>query len=67
MIPAATTLMVTMLPPALPDDEPGGYTPMMNDEQREDLECYTPYIDGNPRRIKRMMNVFNVSRNVAVS
>ena len=39
------------------------YSAMLTEKQREWLEAYVPFIDGNPRRIKRIMNVLNVVMN----
>eukprot|EP00984_Skeletonema_dohrnii_P027349 scaffold16874_cov123-Skeletonema_dohrnii-CCMP3373.AAC.1 len=43
----------------------GLYIPMLNDNNRRCLEDFMPFIDGNPRRMKRIINVFNVSRRIA--
>jgi len=44
---------------------PGIYIPMLNEKDRECMNSFVPYIDGNPRRMKRIINVFNVSRHIA--
>jgi len=59
--------------PAVSDDivhimgpPPSGlYIPMLNENDRRCLEDFMPFIDGNPRRIKRIINVFNLSRRIA--
>ena len=43
----------------------GLYIPMLNETDRRCLETLMPFIDGNPRRMKRIINVFNVSRRIA--
>jgi hypothetical protein len=40
------------------------YAPMMDENERECLERLCPFADGNPRRLKRIINVFNVGRRV---
>ena len=40
------------------------YTPMMDENERLCLEKFCPFADGNPRRLKRIINVFNVGRRV---
>ena len=40
------------------------YTPMMDENERECLDRFCPFADGNPRRLKRIINVFNVGRRV---
>ena len=44
--------------------ESSSYTPMMDENERECLERFCPFADGNPRRLKRIINVFNVGRHV---
>eukprot|EP00964_Phaeocystis_antarctica_P036713 scaffold20955_cov66-Phaeocystis_antarctica.AAC.6 len=41
------------------------YKPMMDAHERECLARLCPFADGNPRRLKRIVNVFNVGRRVA--
>ncbi len=43
----------------------GLYIPMLNETDRGCLEALMPFIDGNPRRMKRIVNIFNVSRRIA--
>eukprot|EP00984_Skeletonema_dohrnii_P020763 scaffold10195_cov70-Skeletonema_dohrnii-CCMP3373.AAC.3 len=43
----------------------GLYIPMLNESDRRCLEDFMPFIDGNPRRMKRIINVFNLSRRIA--
>jgi len=43
----------------------GLYIPMLNETDRNCLEALMPFIDGNPRRMKRIINIFNVSRCIA--
>ncbi len=43
----------------------GLYLPMLNEDDRSCLEALMPFIDGNPRRMKRIINIFNVSRRIA--
>ena len=38
------------------------YTPMMDANERECLDRLCPFAEGNPRRLKRIINVFNVGR-----
>jgi len=40
------------------------YAPMMDENERECLARLCPFADGNPRRLKRIINVFNVGRRV---
>ena len=40
------------------------YTPMMDENERVCLDRFCPFADGNPRRLKRIINVFNVGRRV---
>ena len=40
------------------------YTPMMDKNEREYLDTFCLFADGNPRRLKRIINVFNVGRHV---
>ena len=40
------------------------YKPMMDENERFCLERFCPFADGNPRRLKRIINVFNVGRRV---
>merc|ERR1719223_2398252 len=40
------------------------YTPMMDENERACLDRLCPFADGNPRRLKRIINVFNVGRHV---
>ena len=40
------------------------YKPMMDAHERECLARLCPFADGNPRRLKRIINVFNVGRRV---
>ena len=40
------------------------YTPMMDENERACLDRLCPFADGNPRRLKRIINVFNVGRRV---
>jgi hypothetical protein len=48
------------------DPPPSGlYIPMLNEDDRRCLEAFLPYMDGNPRRMKRIINAFNVSRKIA--
>jgi hypothetical protein len=48
------------------DPPPSGlYIPMLNDNERRCLKDFIPFIDGNPRRMKRIINVFNVTRRIA--
>eukprot|EP00984_Skeletonema_dohrnii_P014031 scaffold5864_cov93-Skeletonema_dohrnii-CCMP3373.AAC.9 len=42
----------------------GLYVPMLNENDRRCLEDFIPFIDGNPRRMKRIINVFNVARRI---
>eukprot|EP00984_Skeletonema_dohrnii_P009918 scaffold3819_cov98-Skeletonema_dohrnii-CCMP3373.AAC.5 len=42
----------------------GLYLPMLNENDRICLEDFIPFIDGNPRRMKRIINVFNVARRI---
>ena len=44
--------------------ENSSYAPMMDENERECLERLCPFADGNPRRLKRIINVFNVGRRV---
>jgi hypothetical protein len=37
---------------------------MMDENERECLAGLCPFDDGNPRRLKRIINVFNVGRRV---
>ena len=37
---------------------------MMDENERLCLEEFCPFADGNPRRLKRIINVFNVGRRV---
>jgi len=37
---------------------------MMDGNERECLERFCPFADGNPRRLKRIINVFNVGRRI---
>jgi hypothetical protein len=43
----------------------GLYMPMLNEDDRRCLEAFLRFIDGNPRRMKRILNVFNLSRRIA--
>jgi len=57
--PDASDDIVRMGPP------PSGlYLPMLNENDRNCLEDFIPFIDGNPRRMKRIINVFNVARRI---
>ena len=57
--PDASDDIVLMGPP------PSGlYLPMLNENDRNCLEDFIPFIDGNPRRMKRIINVFNVARRI---
>eukprot|EP00985_Skeletonema_marinoi_P029797 scaffold29094_cov73-Skeletonema_marinoi.AAC.1 len=38
---------------------------MLNENDRRCLEDFMPFIDGNPRRMKRFINVFNLSQRIA--
>ena len=40
------------------------YAPMMDENERACLDRLCPFADGNPRRLKRIINVFNVGRRV---
>ena len=40
------------------------YAPMMDENERACLDRLCPFADGNPRRLKRIINVFNVGRHV---
>jgi hypothetical protein len=44
--------------------ENSSYAPMMDENERDCLERLCPFADGNPRRLKRIINVFNVGRRV---
>jgi hypothetical protein len=44
--------------------ENSSYAPMMDENERNCLERLCPFADGNPRRLKRIINVFNVGRRV---
>jgi hypothetical protein len=41
------------------------YIPMLNEDDRRCLEAFITFIDGNPRRMKRILNGFNLSRRIA--
>ena len=45
-------------------EKSSSYAPMMDENERECLERLCPFADGNPRRLKRIINVFNVGRRV---
>jgi hypothetical protein len=47
------------------DPPPSVYIPMLNQDERRCLKAFLSFIDGNPRRMKRIINVFNVSRRIA--
>ena len=46
------------------DAQYSNYKPMMDAHERECLARLCPFADGNPRRLKRIINVFNVGRRV---
>jgi hypothetical protein len=43
----------------------GSFMSMLNEDDRRCLEYFLHFVDGNPRRMKRIINVFNVSRFIA--
>jgi len=57
--PSDDIVRIIDLPPS------GLYIPMLNENDRKCLKKFIPFLDGNPRRLKRIINVFDVSRCIA--
>ena len=58
-------LTIHVPPPAKMLPPPREYMPMLNDLEKQALNRFTPYLEGNPRKLKRIMNIFNVCRRIA--
>ena len=60
-----TTTLIIPPPTELLPSTTSTYTPMMDVAEKEVLDKFTPYLEGNPRKLKRVINSFNVARLIA--